>query len=105
MNNMTFILILGVASIAMRVIPGLVMRNVKLSPQVYRSMSFVPLTIFTAMVASDIFYWKSAFSLDPLLNIKIIPSILAAITAYYTKDIIKTIIVGVLSLSLLFYFM
>lgn len=99
----SFIIIIGIGSIAMRVIPGLLMRNITMPTKVYQAMAFVPITIFTAMIASDIFYWDNHLQLNPLLNIKLLATLPAIMTAYYTKDIIKTIMVGIGTLTLLYF--
>lgn len=102
MSLTTLILILGAASMAMRVVPGLVMRNVKMPAEVYRAMAYVPITIFTALIVSDVFFWDSQFALNPVVNIKLIPTVCAMAAAYYTKDLLRTIFVGIGVLTALY---
>ncbi|OYQ66924.1 AzlD domain-containing protein [Aerococcus sp. 1KP-2016] len=99
-----FIIILGLTCTALRVIPGLVMRNANISPLVYRTMSFLPVIIFTAMICTDVFFWDGQFNLKLLENLKLIPALISIVVAYYFKDIIKTIIAGVGSMALMYMF-
>lgn len=99
----TFILVLGLACTALRVIPGIVMKNSRISPIVYETMAFLPVIIFTAMIFTDVFFWESAFNLNLFSNLKIIPAIISVIVAYYYKDVIKTIIAGVGTIALLYF--
>lgn len=91
---------LGLLCTAMRVVPALVMRNSKISPMVYKTMAYLPVIIFTAMIFTDIFFWESHFNL--LENIKLIPALVSLFVAYRFKDIIKTIIAGVGTIAILY---
>ncbi|AMB96868.1 AzlD domain-containing protein [Aerococcus urinaeequi] len=98
-----FVVSLGFLCIAVRVLPALVMRNSKISPMVYKTMAYLPVTIFTAMIFTDIFFWESHFNLNLFENIKLIPALVSIFVAYRFKDIIKTIIAGVGTIALLYF--
>ncbi|RPA63674.1 AzlD domain-containing protein [Aerococcus agrisoli] len=97
-----FIIILGLTCTALRVVPGLVMRNANISPIVYKTMSFLPVIIFTAMICTDVFFWDGQFNLNVLENIKLIPTVISIIVAYYLRDIIKTIVAGVGAMAIMY---
>lgn len=98
-----FVVTLGLLCTAIRVIPGLVMRNSKISPMVYKTMAYLPVIIFTAMIFTDIFFWESQFNINLFENIKLIPSLVSLFVAYRYKDIIKTIIAGVGAIAILYF--
>ena len=97
-----FVVTLGLLCTAMRVVPALVKRNSKISPMVYKTMAYLPVIIFTAMIFTDIFFWESHFNLNLLENIKLIPALVSLFVAYRFKDIIKTIIAGVGTIAILY---
>ena len=97
-----FVVTLGLLCTAMRVVPALVMRNSKISPMVYKTMAYLPVIIFTAMIFTDTFFWGSHFNLNLLENIKLIPALVSLFVAYRFKDIIKTIIAGVGTIAILY---
>ncbi|KAA9302094.1 MULTISPECIES: AzlD domain-containing protein [Aerococcus] len=102
MSLNALILIIGGLSVLMRVLPGVLMRKADLPLALRLAMPYVPITLFTAMIACDIFFWEDGFNLNPLVNLKLIASLVAIIVAYWTKDLIKTVLAGVLAISLLY---
>ncbi|AMB94634.1 AzlD domain-containing protein [Aerococcus sanguinicola] len=103
MSLTLLILIIGGLSVLMRVIPGVLTRKADLPLSIRLAMPYVPITLFTAMITCDIFFWEEDFSLNPLVNLKLIASLVAIIVAYMTKDLIKTVLAGVLTISLLYF--
>lgn len=98
-----YVVTLGLLCIAVRVVPGLVMRNSKISPLVYKTMAFLPVIIFTAMIFTDIFFWENQLNINLFENIKLIPALVSLFVAYRFKDIIKTIIAGVGTIAILYF--
>ncbi|MEY8371224.1 AzlD domain-containing protein [Aerococcaceae bacterium 50-4] len=98
-----YVVTLGLLCIAVRVVPGLVMRNSKISPLVYKTMAFLPVIIFTAMIFTDIFFWENQLNVNLFENIKLIPALVSLFVAYRFKDIIKTIIAGVGTIAILYF--
>ncbi|MCZ0717072.1 AzlD domain-containing protein [Aerococcus kribbianus] len=96
------ILLAGSVCILMRVLPILFMRRLQLSPQVLNAFHYLPIIIFTAMIATDIFFWQGNFSLNILTNIKLLPSVLAAWMAYKTGDITKTVLAGLALITIMY---
>lgn len=104
MTSESLILIIGMAVVTFvpRFFPLLLLSKKEISPSFSRWMSFIPVSIFAALVASDIFFWEGSFSLHPFRNIKLLPSILVLIVAYKTKSLLWSMVSGVFSMALLY---
>ncbi|WP_423190017.1 AzlD domain-containing protein [Alkalibacterium sp. f15] len=102
MTSQTWVLILGMAIVTYipRFLPILLLSKKEISPSFSRWMSYIPVSIFASLVASDIFFWEDSFSLQPFTNIKLIPSVLVLIVAYKTKSLLWSMLTGVLSMTL-----
>ena len=96
-------LILGMAVVTYlpRMLPMLLLNNREIPEKIVRWMSFIPLSIFAALIFSDIFFWENQFSINPLENLKLIPAIVVFFIAYKTKNIMWSIVFGVVGISLM----
>lgn len=105
MTNQQLLLILGMAIVTYlpRVLPLLVLSNRSIPEKVSKWMSFIPVSIFAALIFSDIFFWQSQFNVNPLVNIKLLPSILVLLVAYKTKNLLWSMIFGILAIALMVY--
>lgn len=102
MSYLLLIIVAGLVCSLMRILPAVLMRRVVFPYKIARLFQYVPIVLFSAFIATDIFFWEGAFTLNPLTNIKLLPTLIAAIVAYYTKDLSKTVIVGVISITILY---
>lgn len=105
---MTFnpwILIFGMAIVTYlpRMLPMLVLSKRTIPEKLAKWMSFIPVSIFSALIFSDIFFWYGDLAINPFTNLKLLPSILTAGTAYYTKSLLWSMVVGVASISVFIY--
>lgn len=100
-NQWIFILGLGLTTMLPRVIPLFALENRNLSPQLVKWMSYIPVTIFSALVFSDIFFWEEQFVLHPLENLKLIPSVIVAIISMKFDNLFIAMITGVLAIALM----
>lgn len=100
-----WLLIFGMAIVTYlpRMLPMLVLSKRTIPEKLAKWMSFIPVSIFSALIFSDIFFWNGVLSADPLTNLKLVPSIITAGVAYYTKSLLWSMIMGVASLSLFVY--
>lgn len=107
MTSHVMILIVGMAVVTFipRFLPILLLSKKEISPSFSRWMSFIPVSIFAALVASDVFFWEGSFQLHPIQNIKLLPSVLVLFVAYRTKSLLWSMITGVLSMTLLWLFL
>lgn len=76
-NNQWVVVIgLGLSTMLPRILPLFILKNKDLSPKLIQWMSYIPVTIFSALVFSDIFFWEEEFMMNPLENLKLLPSVL-----------------------------
>ena len=74
-----------------------------LSDKVKKTLSFVPAAIFPAIIFPPIFLDNEGF-LDLENNPKILAAIVAIIIGYFSKNIIATILAGLMSYWFLIFF-
>jgi len=98
-------LILGMALVTYlpRVLPMLVLSNQSVPDKISKWMSFIPVSIFAALIFSDIFFWESQFNVNPVVNIKLLPSILVFFVAYKTKNLLWSMVLGIVAITLMGY--
>lgn len=97
------LLIIGMAVVTFlpRFLPLLLLSKKEVSPSLSRWMSFIPVSIFAALVASDIFFWEGVINVNPVHNIKLLPSIITLLIALKTKSLLWSMTTGVASLTVL----
>lgn len=107
MSTNQFGLIIGMALVTFipRFFPTLLLAKREISPAFSRWMSYIPVSIFAALVASDIFFWEDGFNLDVLVNIKLLPSIVVLFIAYKTKSLLWSMVTGIIGITLLWFFL
>lgn len=100
-----FILIAGMALVTFipRFFPMVLLTKREISPAFSRWMTYIPVSIFAALVASDIFFWEESFQLNPVENIKLLPSVIVFIVAYKTKSLLWSMLVGIAGITLLWF--
>lgn len=105
--NSQWTLILGMAVVTYipRLLPMLLLSKKEISPSFSRWMTYIPVSIFAALVASDIFFWSGSFNVNPVINIKLIPSVLVFIIAYKTKSLLWSMLIGLGGITLLWFIM
>ncbi|MER2002261.1 MAG: AzlD domain-containing protein [Carnobacterium inhibens] len=98
-------LIFGMALVTYlpRVLPMLVLSNRSVPEKISKWMSFVPVSIFAALIFSDVFFWESQFNVNPIVNIKLLPSVLVFIVAYKTKSLLRSMVLGIAAIALMVY--
>lgn len=96
-------LILGMALVTYlpRLLPMLVLSNRSIPEKMSKWMSFVPVSIFAALIFSDVFFWESQFNVNPIVNIKLLPSVLVFIVAYKTKSLLWSMVLGIAAITLM----
>ncbi|MGY3777855.1 AzlD domain-containing protein [Isobaculum melis] len=103
MTKEQFYLIIGMAVVTYlpRMLPMLLLSNRQVSKNLTRWMEFIPVSIFSALICSDIFFWNGELSIQPLENMKLLPTVLVFFIAYKTKSLIWSIVFGVGGIILL----
>lgn len=102
-NQMWLIVGMAVVTYLPRVLPVLMLSNREISAPLKKWMSFIPVAIFSALVFSDIFFWNDTFNAHPFVNAKLIPSILVFYLAYKTKNLLLSMMIGVVAIALMLY--
>lgn len=105
MNNNTWFFLIGMvlSSFLPRVIPLLASRGRKIPEKAVKWLSYVPAAIFAALIASDIFFWEGSISFDPILNVKLLPSLLVLLISFKFRNLFVSMIAGVIAISLMIY--
>ncbi|WP_146922752.1 AzlD domain-containing protein [Alkalibacterium kapii] len=103
MTSRSFILIIGMAAVTFlpRFLPLLFLSKKEISPSFSRWMTYIPVSVFAALVASDVFFWEGSFSLQPDENIKLLPSIIVLFIALKTKSLLWSMLTGIIAITLL----
>lgn len=105
MNSSQLTLIIGMAVVTFlpRFLPLLVLSNREVPKKLAKWMAFIPVAIFSALVFSDIFFWNSKLNVNPVENVKLIPSIFVFYIAYKTQNLLLSMIIGILGISLMLF--
>ncbi|MFD1899741.1 AzlD domain-containing protein [Enterococcus termitis] len=106
MNNYVLLTILGCSLVTWipRIIPFLISKRVDFPKWFLRFLSFIPICILTALLFQSILEAQtSGFPKLKLLEaISCIPTLLVAIR---TKDLMKTVVVGIVTIAVLRIFL
>lgn len=103
LNAFLLVISAGLLTYLPRLLPILVLKNARLPLWFQKWMSFLPITIFASLIATDIFFWEGNFQLNAWENAKLLPSLLTLFVAYKTKNMILSIATGLISISLLIW--
>lgn len=95
------ILLSGLFTYIPRLVPILALKNMRIPDWFQRWMSFLPVTIFASLIATDIFFWSGQVNMSPLVNLKLLPALLTALVAWRTKNMVRSIATGVITIALL----
>ncbi|MDO4680636.1 MAG: AzlD domain-containing protein [Aerococcus sp.] len=91
----------GFFCMMLRVVPMFIAHKAEIPTKIYIMLTYIPTTVFSTMIALDMFFWQSSFNLNPLVNLKIVASLISAAVAYYTKSLTWTMVVGIAALTVL----
>ncbi|SNZ03716.1 Branched-chain amino acid transport protein [Terribacillus aidingensis] len=81
-----------------RILPFLIIRNLKLPVSVMKWLSYIPICILTALVVSNIIEEGNPISLDWQTITVMIPTLLVAL---WTKSLLLTVLFGVVLMAVL----
>ncbi|MEJ7437304.1 AzlD domain-containing protein [Staphylococcus warneri] len=105
-QHMLIIIILcGIVTILVRVIPFMMISRVNLPDVIIQWLSFIPITLFTALVLDGIIQQHEGslgYTLNVPFIIALIPTVLLAI---YTRSLTWTILGGIAFIALLRFFL
>ncbi|HEA6489648.1 TPA: AzlD domain-containing protein [Staphylococcus aureus] len=104
MNMLILILLCGIVTLLIRIIPFIMISKVQLPDVVVRWLSFIPITLFTALVIDSIIQQTphgEGYKLNIPYIIALIPTVILSII---TRSLTITIISGIVIMAALRFF-
>ncbi|HCX2781526.1 TPA: AzlD domain-containing protein [Staphylococcus aureus] len=104
MNMLILILLCGIVTLLIRIIPFIMISKVQLPDVVVRWLSFIPITLFTALVIDSIIQqtpYGEGYTLNIPYIIALIPTVILSII---TRSLTITIISGIVIMAALRFF-
>ncbi|HDA5201556.1 TPA: AzlD domain-containing protein [Staphylococcus aureus] len=104
MNMLILILLCGIVTLLIRIIPFIMISKVQLPDVVVRWLSFIPITLFTALVIDSIIQQTphgEEYTLNIPYIIALIPTVILSII---TRSLTITIISGIVIMAALRFF-
>jgi branched-subunit amino acid transport protein len=92
----------GLLTFATRLVPILSYGRIEMPSQVERALRFVPVAVLTAIFLPGMFYLQEELMVS-FRNPRLLAGLLAIIVAWRTKNVMYTILVGMLTLWVLQY--
>lgn len=99
-HMLIIIVICGLVTWLTRIIPFIVISKVQLSEQVVKWLSFIPITLFTALIIDGVIEQQSGsfgYSLNIPFLVTIIPTVLVALV---TRSLTITILAGIFVMAM-----
>lgn len=94
------VIIVGLLTFGIRLSFIVFMDRAQIAPILQQALRFVPVTVLSALVAPALFFPGNSLDLS-LGNSRLIAGLLATLVAWRTKNVLLTIIVGMLCLLIL----
>lgn len=100
MNIWTIMIALGLLTFATRLSFILLLERVNLPRNFHRALRFVPIAVLSAIIAPELGYSNNTLALS-LTNPRLLAGLVATFVAYRTKNVILTILAGMVVLWIL----
>ena len=97
MNLWVAMIATGLATFLIRLSFIALLGRLKMPEIAVRALRFVPPAVLSAIIFPELFRYGGEWNLSPA-NIRILAGVIAALVAYRTKNVVWTILVGMLSL-------
>lgn len=100
-HMLIIIVICGLVTWLTRIIPFIVISKVQLSEQVVKWLSFIPITLFTALIIDGVIEQQSGsfgYSLNIPFLVTIIPTVIVALV---TRSLTITIVSGIFVMAMI----
>ncbi len=96
------VIILGTAAVTfiLRVLPLVLLSRIKLSNPVIRWLSYIPIAVLSALLAQSVLLTNDHLSLS-IHNLYLIATIPTLIIASLTRNLLLTVVAGVLIMAIL----
>lgn len=103
LSQVSLILGMTIVTFLPRFLPVLFLSKRNIPENLVRWMSFVPVSIFSALVFSDVFFWKDTFNVNIIDNLKLLPTLFVFFVAYKTKNMLWSLIAGTAAISMMVF--
>lgn len=96
------VIILGTAAVTflLRVLPLILLSRIKLSKSVIRWLSYIPIAVLSALLAQSVLLTNEHLTLS-IHNLYLMATIPTLFTAILTRNLLLTVITGVLVMAIL----
>ena len=93
MNIWIVMVLLGLLTFATRLSFIAILERIKLPPTFQRALRFVPIAVLSAIIAPELGYYNNVLALSPT-NPRLLAGIVAALVAFWTKNVVWTLLAG-----------
>jgi branched-subunit amino acid transport protein len=93
MNIWIVMVLLGLLTFATRLSFIALLERIKLPPTFQRALRFVPIAVLSAIIAPELGYYKDALAISPT-NPRLLAGIVATLVAFWTKNVVWTLLAG-----------
>ncbi len=93
MNIWILMISVGLLTFLTRLSFVVLLERIKLPAAFQRALRFVPIAVLSAIIAPEVGYADHVLFLSPQ-NPRLLAGILAALVAYFTKNVVWTIVIG-----------
>lgn len=100
MNTWIVMLSIGILTFATRLSFIALLERLRLPPGLQRALRLVPLAVLSAIIAPELAFYKESLLISPL-NPRLVAGVIAAAVAYYTRNVVWTILAGMTALWVL----
>ncbi|GAB4502404.1 MAG: hypothetical protein Fur0035_19560 [Anaerolineales bacterium] len=97
MNLWLILLASGLLTFLTRLSFIVLLEKVKISPALERALRLVPIAALSAIIAPQLAYYHDTLFISPA-NPRLLAGIFASLVAYFTKNVIATILAGMAAL-------
>ncbi|MCG1058041.1 AzlD domain-containing protein [Staphylococcus epidermidis] len=104
LHTLVLIILCGVVTLLIRVIPFVMISRVNLPAIVIKWLSFIPITLFTALIIDGVIQQHDhafGYTLNLPYIIAIVPTVMLAILAIFTRSLTVTILGGIFVIACL----
>jgi branched-subunit amino acid transport protein len=100
MNYWLIILIMGLVTFGIRLLPIVLLGRIEIPIVIQRALRFVPPAVLSAIVAPELLMPGGEFNLS-LGNARLLAGVIAMLVAWRTKNVLATIAAGMIALWVL----
>ena len=93
MNIWIVMVVLGLLTFATRLSFIAILERIKLPPTFQRALRFVPIAVLSAIIAPELGYYNNMLALS-LMNPRLLAGIVATLVAFWTKNVVWTLLAG-----------